>query len=56
MEKKTALKVLDLLDNFIKNPQTELEYSSTFELLVAVMLSAQCTDKRVNQVTRVLFK
>ena len=56
MEKKKALKVLELLDSFIKNPQTELEYSSTFELLVAVMLSAQCTDKRVNEVTRVLFK
>ncbi len=56
MEKKKALKVLELLDDFIKNPQTELEYSSTFELLIAVMLSAQCTDKRVNQVTRVLFK
>lgn len=33
-----------------------LEYSSVFELLVAVILSAQCTDKRVNIVTRELFK
>ena len=34
----------------------ELHYSNPFELLVAVMLSAQCTDKRVNQVTPALFK
>lgn len=31
--------------------QTELEFSSVFQLLVAVILSAQCTDKRINQVT-----
>ncbi|MBL1408178.1 endonuclease III [Sphingobacterium faecale] len=35
--------------------QTELEYSNPFELLVAVILSAQCTDKRINQVTPALF-
>ena len=38
------------------NPQTELEYSSVFTLLVAVVLSAQSTDKGVNGVTRKLFK
>lgn len=36
--------------------ETELEYGSPYELLVAVILSAQCTDKRVNIVTRELFK
>lgn len=56
MEKLKAKKIIDLLDNFIKNPETELEYSSNFELLVAVILSAQCTDKRVNMVTKTLFK
>ena len=35
--------------------QSELHYSTPFELLVAVMLSAQCTDKRVNMVTPALF-
>ncbi|MEH6309097.1 endonuclease III [Olivibacter sp. CPCC 100613] len=35
--------------------QTELHYSNAFELLVAVILSAQCTDKRINQVTPKLF-
>lgn len=37
-------------------PKSELTFSSTFELLVAVILSAQCTDKRVNIVTNKLFK
>ncbi len=36
--------------------ETELEYGNPYELLVAVILSAQCTDKRVNIVTRELFK
>ena len=37
-------------------PETELRYGNTFQLLVAVMLSAQCTDKRVNLVTPALFE
>ena len=37
------------------NPETELQHRDPFELLVAVMLSAQCTDKRVNMVTPALF-
>ena len=36
--------------------QTELEFGNVFQLLVAVMLSAQCTDKRINQVTPDLFR
>ncbi len=36
--------------------QTELNYSNPFELLVAVILSAQCTDKRINQITPALFE
>ena len=36
--------------------QTELEFGSVFQLLVAVILSAQCTDKRINQVTPDLFR
>ena len=36
--------------------ESELNYGSTFELLVAVILSAQCTDKRVNMVTPALFE
>lgn len=37
-------------------PETELNYSNPFELLVAVVLSAQCTDARINKVTPALFK
>ena len=36
--------------------ESELVYSNPYELLVAVMLSAQCTDKRVNMVTPALFE
>lgn len=43
-----------LLEHFI-TPKTELNYRNIFELLVAVILSAQCTDKRVNIVTPALF-
>lgn len=56
MDKKTAIEIYDILDKHIENPQSELNYSSTYELLIAVILSAQCTDKRVNQVTAELFK
>lgn len=38
------------------NPETELQHRDPFELLVAVMLSAQCTDKRINMVTPALFE
>lgn len=38
------------------NPVTELHYANPFQLLVAVILSAQCTDKRINQVTPALFE
>lgn len=48
-----------ILKYFEKNvpiAETELQYSNPYELLVAVMLSAQCTDKRVNLTTPALFK
>jgi len=49
-------KIYDILDYYIPNPKCELNYSSPFELLIATILSAQCTDKRVNIVTKELFK
>jgi endonuclease-3 len=52
-EKRAA--IFSRLHNAIPNPATELEYSSTFELLIAVILSAQATDKSVNIATRKLF-
>lgn len=44
------------LDELFPNPPIPLDYKSPYTLLVAVVLSAQCTDVRVNQVTKVLFK
>jgi len=49
-------KIIETVKNEYKDPKCELNFTSPFELLVAVVLSAQCTDKRVNQVTGVLFK
>lgn len=49
-------KIIKLLKSEYPNPKCELDYGSPFELLVAVVLSAQCTDKRVNAVTAELFK
>ena len=53
---KDNLKIYDLLDEMHHDADCELNFDSPFELLVAVVLSAQCTDKRVNQVTSELFK
>lgn len=57
------MKIKDKYDKFIEyfskampDATTELHYSTPFELLCAVMLSAQCTDKRVNLVTPALFR
>lgn len=48
-------KLMDYWDQLIPNPKCELNYEKDYELLMAVMLSAQTTDKRVNQVTKILF-
>ena len=47
--------VLDYLSRTLSDTETELDYTNNFELLVAVVLSAQCTDKRINQITPRLF-
>ena len=54
--KKNVLDIIDLIDKIYENPKCELVFNSNYELLVAVILSAQCTDKRVNIVTKELFK
>lgn len=51
-----AKKIFDLLKKEYPNPKTALEYVDAFELLIATILSAQCTDARVNIVTKTLFK
>lgn len=55
MNKKIQI-ISDYLDELYPNPRCELNYIKDYELLLAVMLSAQTTDKRVNQVTSVLFQ
>lgn len=47
--------IIDYLDTLFPNPRCELNYNKDYELLIAVMLSAQTTDKRVNMVTSILF-
>ncbi len=56
MDTKEGSKKLELLKEMHPNAGCELHFGSVFELLVAVMLSAQCTDKRVNMITDELFK
>ncbi len=48
-------KILDYFQHHMPAADTELHYSEPYELIVAVILSAQCTDKRVNMITPVLF-
>ena len=54
--KKNILDIIDKVEELYKDPKCELEFNSDYELLIAVILSAQCTDKRVNAVTKELFK
>jgi len=55
-QKERAREILDQLYEFYPNPRCELNHSNPFELLIATILSAQCTDVRVNKVTPQLFK
>lgn len=56
MDKERAMKIFDILKKTYPDARTALNFSNPFELLIATILSAQCTDKRVNEVTRELFK
>ncbi|TAN49905.1 MAG: endonuclease III [Methylococcaceae bacterium] len=55
MNDKTRREIFARLAAAIPNPQTELHYKTPFELLIAVVLSAQATDKSVNKATAELF-
>lgn len=48
--------IIDILDKYYPEATCELNYTKDYELLIATVLSAQCTDKRVNMVTKELFK
>jgi endonuclease-3 len=50
-----ARRIMELLDRYVPAPAIPLEHADAFQLLVAVILSAQCTDARVNMVTPALF-
>jgi len=56
MDRKTVLAIFRTFKKDNPHPKSELQYRSTFELLIAVILSAQATDKSVNAATKVLFK
>lgn len=47
---------LNLIDEYLPDAKCTLNYNKDYELLIATVLSAQCTDERVNQVTPILFK
>ncbi len=55
-KKENIDKFFEYLARLFPNAECELQFNSGFELLVAVILSAQCTDRQVNKVTDVLFK
>lgn len=55
-EQERVEKIIAILRENYPNPRTALNYSSPFELIIATILSAQCTDERVNKVTPALFK
>ncbi|MBI2577758.1 MAG: endonuclease III [Candidatus Wildermuthbacteria bacterium] len=54
--KKRVRKIIAFLIKIFPNARIALDYSSNWELLVAVILSAQCTDKKVNEITAQLFR
>ena len=56
MDRKQVLRILDILEQAYPEAACALEHQSAYELLVATILSAQCTDARVNIVTKELFK
>ena len=56
LNKNKALKLIKLLNKSIKNPKTSLKYRNKFTLLTSVVLSAQCTDVNVNNVTKDIYK
>ena len=56
MNKRQAGEIINILAQTYPNAEAELNFTTNYELLVAVILSAQCTDKRVNIVTAELFK
>lgn len=55
MNKKDAIKIIDILKETYPDAKCSLDFTSPFEMLIAVILSAQCTDDRVNKTTPSIF-
>ncbi|HOI84182.1 MAG TPA: endonuclease III, partial [Campylobacterales bacterium] len=58
MKKQSKKNIAEIKKRFLErygSAKTELEFTSDYELLVAIILSAQCTDKRVNIITKGLY-
>ena len=55
LQKQQSFKLIRKLDQSIKNPKTSLKYRNQFTLLISVLLSAQCTDVNVNNVTKNIY-
>ena len=55
LNRSKTLNLIQLLDRSIKNPETALKYRNKFTLLTSVVLSAQCTDTNVNNVTKNIY-
>lgn len=55
-KKQKTKKIIKIMNDKFGNPECALNFTTPFELLVAVILSAQCTDKRVNIVTEEMYK
>ena len=55
-KQEKANKILKILENYYPKTPVPLKHSSPYTLLIAVLLSAQCTDERVNKITPILFK
>jgi endonuclease-3 len=55
-DKTTVLRIIELLEKEFPDARIALHYTNPLELLIATILSAQCTDERVNTVTKTLFK
>ncbi|QLK86159.1 endonuclease III [Staphylococcus sp. 17KM0847] len=56
LSKKKALSMIDIIDEMFPDAECELIHDNPFELTIAVLLSAQCTDNTVNKVTKTLFQ
>lgn len=55
-KKQKVAHIIQILDNLYPNPPIPLDHKDAYTLLISVLLSAQCTDERVNKITPLLFK